>query len=186
MRELIADLFLSLDGFASGMGEKPYFGCLGPELETWVRENLDPPQYLIMGRVTYTALAGFSANGKDEVSRKMKAIPKLVFSSTLKEPLQWENTQLVRGTLEHEIPQLKREGTKVLRSIGSISLVRSMIELNLVDRLRLMFFPVILGKLGREPAFANCRRTELELIACRSVDSRIMLVEYAPGRSRNR
>lgn len=84
MRQLIANLFISLDGFASGKGEAPYFGYFGAELWTGVRENLDRPQSLIMGRVTYQALAAFSAGATDEVSLKMNAVSKLVFPGNYK------------------------------------------------------------------------------------------------------
>lgn len=178
MRQLIVDLFISLDGFASGKSEAPYFGYFGPDLWTWVRENLDRPQSLIMGRVTYLSLAAFSATATDEASLKMNAIPKLVFSSQLQEPLPWANTRVLRGSLGEEIGRLKQHGEEPLRSIGSISLVKSMIELNLVDRLRLMVFPVILGNVGRETVFAEYARTKLELASSRVLDSRIMLLEY--------
>ncbi|MGA7080387.1 MAG: dihydrofolate reductase family protein [Terriglobales bacterium] len=180
MRQVIADLFISLDGFASGKGEAPYFGYFGPELWTWVRENLDQPQSLIMGRATYAALAEFSASATDEVSLKMKSLPKLVFSSKLQEPLEWANTHVLRGNLADEINRLKQQGEEPLRCIGSISLVKSMMELRLVDRLRLMVFPVILGNAGREPVFAEYARTKLELASSRTLDSRIMLLEYGP------
>jgi dihydrofolate reductase len=179
MRQLIADLFISLDGLASGKSEAPYFGYFGPELGAWVRENLDQPQSLIMGRGTYTALAEFSASANDEVSLKMKSLPKLVFSSTLHEPLTWANTQVLRGNLAAEIDRLKQHGEDPLRCIGSISLVKSMMELRLLDRLRLMVFPVILGNAGREPVFADYARTKLELASSRTLDSRIVLLEYS-------
>ncbi len=181
MRQVIADLFISLDGFASGKSETPYFGYFGPDLWTWVRENLDRPQSLVMGRVTYAALAAFSASATDEVSLKMNAIPKQVFSSKLQEPLEWANTRVLRGNLADEISRLKQHGEEPLRCIGSISLVKSMIEVGLVDRLRLMVFPVVLGSAGREPVFAEYARTKLELVSSRALDSRIMLLEYGPS-----
>ena len=76
---------------------------------------------------------------------------------------------------------MKQHGDDPLRCIGSISLVKSMIELKLVDRLRLMVFPVILGNVGREPVFAEYARTKLELVSSRALDSRIMLLEYGLG-----
>jgi dihydrofolate reductase len=57
MAELTADLFVSLEGFAAGIDVGPYFGYSGPELDSWVREHLDQPQVIVMGRVTYEVLA---------------------------------------------------------------------------------------------------------------------------------
>jgi|SRR5215469_4858023 len=173
MRELIADLFISLDGFASGVNEAAFFGCFGEELGKWVDDHLAEPQDLIMGRVTYTSLAQFSS-----AASRMTELPKLVFSSTLREPLAWKNTQLMKGPLADEILTLKHKTGEPLRCIGSISLVRSMIQLGLVDRLRLMIFPLILGTVGKEPIFAAYRRTSLKLMDTRVLDSRLILLEY--------
>jgi hypothetical protein len=57
MRELIADLFVTLDGYAYGEGAPAYFGYPGPDLERWIDDNVAPPQVLLMGRVTYEAMA---------------------------------------------------------------------------------------------------------------------------------
>ena len=61
MAELIADLFVSLDGFAAGVDTGPFFGYSGPELESWVNDAVGQPQLIVMGRVTYEALAAISS-----------------------------------------------------------------------------------------------------------------------------
>jgi hypothetical protein len=76
---------------------------------------------------------------------------------------------------------LKRQSGDPLRSIGSITLVKSMLRLGLVDRLRLMIFPLILGEDGREPAFAGYPRAGLGLAATRVLDSRLVLLEHRPA-----
>lgn len=63
-----------------------------------------------------------------------------------------------------------------------MSLVKSMIRVQLVDRLRLMIFPVVLGTAGREPIFAGYEKTSLELISSRILDSRVALLEYTPSK----
>jgi len=181
LRELTADLFISLDGFASGVNEGPFFGYSGEELGKWVSNQLQQPQILIMGRVTYEALAQFAPSSADPVSVRMAEVPKLVFSSTLKEPLAWKNARLAKAPVADEIAALKRQAGDALRSIGSVSLVRSMMQLGLVDRLRLMVFPVILGAGGREPIYADYSRTGVELIDTKVLDSRLILLEYRPS-----
>lgn len=182
IRELTADLFISVDGFASGAKEAAFFGHFGEELGRWVSDHLHQPQLLIMGRVTYEALAQFSASGADEMSVRMTELPKVVFSSTLKEPLGWKNTRLVKASVADELRALKQQRGDPLRSIGSISLVKSMMQLGLVDRLRLIVFPVILGVVGREPIYAGYLRTGLELIDTKVLDSRLIVLEYRPLR----
>jgi dihydrofolate reductase len=176
--ELIADLFVSLDGFAGG-GDEAFFGYFGPELDRWVRDAVGQPQLLVMGRVTYEALVPISAAATDEASTRMTELAKVVVSNTLAEPLAWSNTRLVRGGLE-AVRALKQESGVPLRSIGSLSLVRGMIGAGLVDRLRIMTFPLTLGEAGREPAFAGYPRAGLELVATTVLDSRLVLLEYRP------
>jgi dihydrofolate reductase len=181
MQPLTADLFVTLDGFALGEGSGPFFGYTGPELDRWVRDRLDEPQVIVMGRVTYEALAGMSATATDESSARMNELPKVVFSNSLREPLAWANTRLVPGDLGEGIRALKQQSGDPLRSIGSISLVKSMSSLGLVDRLRLMVFPVILGHSGREPAFAGYPDIPLDLVASTVLDARLTLLEYRPS-----
>jgi len=180
VRLLTADLFVTLDGFALGEGAEPFFGYSGSELDRWIRDRLDEPQLIIMGRVTYEALAGMSVTATDESSARMNELPKVVFSNSLREPLAWASTRLVPGDLREGIRALKEQSGDPLRSIGSISLVKSMISLGLVDRLRLMVFPVILGRSGREPAFAGYPDIPLDLVSSTMLDARLTLLEYRP------
>jgi dihydrofolate reductase len=182
MRELTADLFVSLDGFAAGVDVGPYFGYFGPELADWVRTELDRPQVIVMGRVTYQALSPMAATA-DEASARTNDLPKVVYSNTLQEPLTWSNTRLLRGDLAEAIGSLKRQPGDPLRSMGSLTLVRSMMELGLVDRLRLVVFPLILGDAGREPFLAGYPKTSLELTETRVLDSRLVVMEYRPTSS---
>ncbi len=180
MRELITDLFISLDGFASGVNQPAYFGYFGQELGGWVRDHLAEPQVLLMGRVTYEMLASFSASATDELSARMRELPKVVFSGKLQDPLVWKNTRVLSGTLADEIKALKEQRGDPLRTIGSVSLVKSLMQQGLVDRLRLMVFPLLLGSAGREPIFANYVHTRLDLTQTRVLDSRLVLMEYRP------
>jgi dihydrofolate reductase len=175
MTELTADLFVSLDGFAAGVDVGPFFGYGGPELERWVRDQLNRPQLVVMGRVTYEVMAGISASATDEVSTRMTGLPKVVFSNTLGEPLSWPNTRLIGGDLGDGMRELKRQSRDPLRSIGSLTLVRSLLELGLVDRLRVAIFPLLLGGSGLEPAYAGYHRAGLRVL-----DSRIVMLDYRP------
>lgn len=177
MAELIADLFVSLDGFAAG-GDAAFFGYSGPELLAWVGEAVAQPQVLVMGRVTYEVMAGISAAATDDISRRMNEQPRAVVSGTLREPLTWANTRLLAST--DELGALKRESRVPLRTIGSLTLVRNLLRLGLADRLRVMTFPLTLGDAGREPAFAGYPRAGLDLISTTVLDSRLVLTEYRP------
>jgi dihydrofolate reductase len=107
MAELIADLFISLDGFAAGENAGAFFGYDGPELQERVRDVLSRPQLMVMGRVTYQALSAISMQATDEISSRMGDLPKAVVSNTLAEPLAWRNTRVVRAPV-YEAANLRR------------------------------------------------------------------------------
>jgi dihydrofolate reductase len=180
MRDLTADLFISLDGFAAGTNEKAYFGYDGPDLAHWVETEVNKPQVILMGRNTYMILSKFADAAPDPHNVRMNDLPKLVFSNTLHGPLTWSNTQVLAGDLAQQIRTLKQQSGDPIRTIGSLQLVHGLMQLGLVDRLRLMVFPLILGDAGREPIYADFRRTALHLVQKKVLDSRLMLLEYEP------
>jgi dihydrofolate reductase len=181
-RELIADLFISLDGFARGADSPAYFGYFGPELEQAIHQELETPQLSLMGRVTYEALAKVASVAHDKVNDTMSRLPKAVVSNTLREPLSWSpsNTRLISGDGIQAIGRLKQEPGDPVRTIGSISLVRDLMQHGLVDRLRLTVFPIILGPRGREPLYEGFAHRELALVESRVLDSRLLRLEYRP------
>jgi dihydrofolate reductase len=179
MRTLTTDLFVTLDGFALGEGAPAYFGYFGPDLERWIHDELAKPQTLLFGRVTYKMLAGMIQAATDEASRRMNELPKVVVSNTLQETLEWNNTQLLKG---NEIPALKKQSGDPLRTMGSVSLVKSLLRLDLVDTFRLIVFPLILGETGRESIFSDLPDIQLELLNTRVLDNRLTFLEYRPSR----
>ncbi|WP_067497656.1 dihydrofolate reductase family protein [Actinoplanes sp. TFC3] len=181
MAGLIADLFISLDGFAAADKAGPFFGYGGKELDEWIRTESTGPQVMVMGRVTYELMAAMSAKTTDEASTTMNKTPKVVVSNSLTEPLNWQNSRLLSGDLATGMAALKQESRVPLRTIGSISLLRSLTNLGLVDRLRLMVFPLTVGPDGHEPALAGYLRTGLDLAGTTVLDSRIVLLEYRPA-----
>src|SRR5215203_1375051 len=181
MRELIADLFTTLDGYGFGEGAQGYFGYLGPDLERWLDDNLATPQVLLMGRVTYEAMSAIVRDQPVEGADRMNELPKVVFSRTLGEPLEWENSRLAEADLVEEVRSLKAQIGDPLRTIGSLSVVKDLLEAGLVDRLRLMVFPQILGETGREPIFAGLPDIDLELAGTNVLDGRLVSLEYRPA-----
>jgi dihydrofolate reductase len=178
-RELRVDLWISLDGFATG-DAPAYFGYFGPELERQINADLDEARVMLMGRVTYEEMAEISASGAYEDATQMAGMPKVVFSNTLEEPLSWANTRLLSGDLETAVRGLKEEPGDDLRTIGSPTLVDGLLALGLVDRLRLVVFPLLLGDKGKVAIFDRAPNVHLELVGTKVLDSRLLLVEYAP------
>jgi len=182
MRALTAELFMSVDGFAAQADgdQNCFMQFFGQEMTRYVQRVLDAPQVIVIGRKTYQLLSGFWPTANGPQAARMNNLPKIVFSRTLKEPLAWNNSRLAKGDFGDEIRALKRQAGDPIRLIGSVKLVETLIRLNLVDRLRLVVFPVVLGDSGREAIFKNYEQTRLQLARTIVLDSNVNVLEYQP------
>jgi dihydrofolate reductase len=182
-RELVADLFISLDGYAASDNAGPYFDLYGPELGAFIQERLDEPQELVMGRRTYEMLGAMvgSPMGADQAARRMDELSKVVLSHALAAPLPWKPARVVCGDLVDVIGELKAEPGPMLRMIGSVTIVHDLIAAQLLDCLRLVVFPLVLGGDGQEPIFAGWLRMSLELAESRVLDERLLALDYRPN-----
>ena len=96
MPELLVDFITSLDGFAAAEGWPGYWGLAGPEYLAWLDEAPERDYTVLMGATTYRLMSGFAAESDDDSLAQLTEMSKVVFSSTLDEPLTWANTRLVR------------------------------------------------------------------------------------------
>jgi dihydrofolate reductase len=178
-RQLTVDLFCTVDGWLRGSASPAYFGYDGPELQAWIDEQTARPHVMVMGSNTYRALVEISAGADGPVAGRMAELPKVVFSSSLRPPLPWPNTTVVAGDLAAAATAMKAEPGDPLRVIGSRTLVRSLFRLGLVDRLRLIVFPQVLGETGEERLLDGVPDVNLRLQASRVLDRRLVLHDYA-------
>jgi dihydrofolate reductase len=188
MAELIVDFITSLDGYASGEGWPGWWGLQGPEYLAWLGERPERNYTLLMGANTYRLMYGFAsaaeaskANKTDEedTMAELTKLPKVVFSSTLKSPLPWANTELINGDAAVAVTAMKRNGTN-MSTIGSLSLCRALLKAGVVDRFRVVVFPVITGNTGHERIYDGYPDLALNMTASRTFDGRIQLLEYVP------
>jgi dihydrofolate reductase len=179
MPELIVDFITSLDGYASAEGWPGWWGLEGPEYLAWLEEDAARDYVLLMGANTYRLMHGFTKDGEPGTDA-LGGMPKVVFSHTLTEPLGWENSTLVAGDAVAAVRELKDTGDRPLRTIGSLNLCRSLLEAGLVDRFRVVMFPVITGATGSERIYDGYPDVALELTQSRTFDGRSQLVEYVP------
>jgi dihydrofolate reductase len=181
MPSLMVDYIISLDGYASAEGWPGYWGLEGPEYLAWLDEEAEHEHTVLMGATTYRLMSGFAADMPDESSLStLTAMPKVVFSSSLEPPLSWANTELVDRDPVAAVRDMKRDSSRPLRTLGSLTLCRSLLEANLVDRYRVVVFPVITGSTGRERIFDGYPDVALELVTTRTFDGRLQLLEYVP------
>ncbi|QCU77636.1 deaminase [Citricoccus sp. SGAir0253] len=187
---LLVDFITTLDGYASGEGWPGFWGIESPEYLAWLEEDAQRGYTLLLGARTYRLMSSMSAeaaSGTAEYSDTeaaaltgLDAVPKVVFSSTLEEPLAWPNTTLVRGDAVEAVAAMKRTATGPLSTLGSLSLARSLLTAGLVDRFRVVLFPFITGVTGSERIYDGYPDVALELVQSRTFDGRTHLLEYVP------
>jgi dihydrofolate reductase len=117
--------------------------------------------------------------GDDPTFDSLNKTPKIVFSSKLDQPLTWANTRLIADDAVTAVRELKQH-PGLRRTIGSISLGSALLRAGLVDRLRVMIFPLILGQTGRKPLYAALPDIRLDLVSSRTLDGRLLLLDYKP------
>ena len=178
MPELLIDFITSLDGYGAAEGWPGWWGLEGPEYLAWLGEE---PQdsTVLLGANTYRLMSRLAAEGEPgtEVLADMSTI---VFSSTLTEPLSWTNSRLIAGDAVEAVRELKEHGTASMRTLGSLTLCRSLLAAGLVDRFRVVVFPVITGSTGRDRIYDGYPDVSLELVESRTFDGKIQLLEYVP------
>ena len=180
MPELLVDFITSLDGYGAAEGWPGWWGLQGPEYLGWLEASPEVGHTILMGANTYRLMSGFAAQGEPGTD-VLGGMSKIVFSNTLSEPLTWPNTQLVTGEAVDAVRQMKSdEGSNSMRTIGSLMLCRSLLEAGLVDRFRVVVFPVITGSTGRERIYDGYPDVRLEMVASRTFDERLQLLEYVP------
>jgi dihydrofolate reductase len=196
MRKVIVNEFMSLDGVAQAPGgaEEDTDGGFAhggwhmqymedEPTQQWVLRSIVEAGGFLLGRRTYEIFAAYWPNAPEEervVAEPLNSKPKYVVSTTLAEPLEWENSTLVEGEVADAVAALQQEDGGDLHVIGSTELVRTLIEHGLVDELRLMIDPVVVG--GGKRIFHD----DGELRPFRLVDGKVtskgaILATYAPA-----
>jgi dihydrofolate reductase len=186
----MVDLIISLDGYASAEGWPGWWGLEGPEYLAWLEQEgkknytflLGANTYRLMSSMSHEAAAEGSGFSEDEGASLtgLAAVPKIVFSSTLQAPLTWPNSELVTGDAVEAVRQMKQTGTGPWSTLGSLTLCRSLLAAGLVDRFRVVVFPVITGRTGSERIYDGYPDVSLEMVDSRTFDGRIQLLEYVP------
>jgi dihydrofolate reductase len=189
MGRIIVSEFVSLDGVmeAPGGGEDfPHAGwtfefdrgTAGDQFK--LRETLDS-EALLLGRVTYQGFAAAWPSMENEFADKFNGMPKYVISSTLTDA-EWNNSTVLRGDPVEEVSRLRRTLAGDIVVHGSAQLVQTLLEHKLVDELRLMVFPVVLGS-GKRLFGTTADKTPLQLTDSQVVGDGISILIYAPRRA---
>lgn len=182
MQELLVDFITSLDGYGAAEGWPGLWGLEGPEYLGWLGEQPERDYTILMGANTYRLMSEIQAGSPDEefAMGELANASKVVFSSTLRSPLAWPNTQVISEDAVESVEEMKRVGSRPMRTLGSLTLCRSLLKAGLVDRFRVVVFPVINGSTGYDRIYDGYPDVALDMIASRTFDGRIQLLEYVP------
>ena len=186
MGRIVVTEFVSLDGVmeAPGGGENYKHGGWtfeinrGDEGDKFKLDEVFEAEAQLLGRVTYEGFAAAWPNYSDEVgfADRMNNMPKYVVSSTLK-AADWNNSTILSGDVVEEVKKLKDEVDGVILVAGSAQLVQALIEHDLVDELRLMVFPVVLGS-GKRLFGQTTDKKSLQLADSKIVGDGIAILTY--------
>ncbi|GGM86222.1 hypothetical protein GCM10009721_08740 [Terrabacter tumescens] len=178
MQELLVDFIASLDGYGAAEGWPGWWGLEGPEYLAWLQQQSDD-SIVLMGATTYRLMSEL-ASGGEPGTEVLAGRPKVVFSTTLTEPLAWPNTELVSRDPVVAVREMKVSGNRPLTTLGSLTLCRALLKAGLVDRFRVGIFPVITGSTGTDRIYDGYPDVALDLVESRTFDGRIQLLEYIP------
>jgi dihydrofolate reductase len=193
MRKVIVSTFLTLDGVMQAPGGQDEDRSGGFEHGGWqmplfddvagkaVSEGMAAAGGLLLGRRTYEIFAAYWPNAPedDPIAQTMNGFPKYIASTTLTEPLEWQNSTLLQGDVAEAVAKLKKETGKDLVVIGSGGLAQSLMAHDLVDEYQLMIHPVVLRG-GKRLFEDGGPRTDLRLMDVTATGTGVLIVTYRP------
>jgi dihydrofolate reductase len=189
MRRVVAAEYVTVDGVMTdpgGVGEIEYGGWSNPyfddELAKYQSELLFASDALLLGRRTFEGFAAAWPSMEEtegEFAVRMNALPKLVASRSLREPLRW-NGALLSGDVAEEVAKLKEQPGQDLLIYGSGELVNALHPHGLIDEYRLMVFPVTLG-IGKHLFRAGTGKRDLTLSEAKMTSAGVALLTYQPA-----
>jgi dihydrofolate reductase len=188
---IVVTEFMSLDGVIEDPGGAEDFKhsgwsfeiSRGDEGDKFKLDETMSAEALLLGRVTYEGFAEAWPSREGEFADKFNTMPKYVVSSTLEEP-EWNNSTVLKGDVAEQVAKLKQEQDGDIVVHGSPRLVQTLVELDLVDELRLMVFPVVLGT-GKRLFGETSDKKPLQLVDSKVVGDGVAILTYEPTGARS-
>lgn len=194
MRKVIVNEFLSLDGvmqapgdpdedrsggFAHGGWQMPYFDDVFAGIAF---EAMKETGGYLFGRRTYEIMAAYWPSQPDDApfAASLNGLPKYVASTTLSEPLEWQNSTLLHGDVAKAIAELKEQPGKNLVVLGSGELVQTLMENDLVDEYGLMINPIVLGS-GKRLFRDGSAKRPFRLVDSKTSSTGVLIATYVPS-----
>jgi dihydrofolate reductase len=184
MRKVVASEFVSLDGVMESP-DKWHFPYFNDQMGDAIGAAMAASDAMLMGRVLYEEWAAYWPQQDPEenpVAAQMNGVRKYVVSTTLQEPLKWQNSTLIGDNVAEEISRLKEQPGKDISISGSPTLVRSLLEDGLLDELRLMVHPIVVGS-GKRLFEDGGDQKALELVDSKTFSTGVLYLTYQPAQS---
>jgi dihydrofolate reductase len=184
MHTLASFIFISLDGFYEGQNGESDWPIVDREFNDFAARQLDEVDMIAFGRATYEHMAAYwptdQAKANDPaMTSRMNNKEKIVFSTTLTD-VNWSGSTLIRGEATEHIPTVMAGAGKELLVIGSAHLTANLAQAGLLDELRIMVCPIVLGQ-GRSLFEDLKHRVSLSLLRVRQFDSGNLVLTYRPS-----
>ena len=176
MRTLFWQTIVSVDGYMEGPGGALDWFAGGPDFEAYVGQMLHSIGAILMGRRTYEGFADYWPTSTDPDAAAMNGLPKVVFSRTL-DRLAWQNARLATQSAADEVRALKAEGRAPLALFASADLAEALLKEGLIDEIRVLVMPVVLG--GGKPMFKDAGRSKLQLLDAQRMDAGTVALTYS-------
>jgi dihydrofolate reductase len=179
VRKVVASELVSLDVIM----EKPEqwsFSYSNDEMQEANASGMASSDAMLLGRVTYEEFAAFwpyQDRTEQPYTDYLNNTPKYVVSRTLQEPLEWQNSTLIKGNVAEEVSKLKEQLGKNITIVGSGALVRALLHEELLDELRLMVHPIVLGR-GKRLFEEGADQKALELLDSRRFSTGVVYLTY--------
>jgi len=181
MRKVVASLYLSLDGVMEAP-EKWTFPYFNGEIGEAIGKAMAEADAMLLGRVTYEQWAAYWPSKTTEdapAADYLNNVPKFVVSTTL-DKAEWNNSTLIQGNLAEEVAELKQRPGKDISISGSATLVRSLLQDDLLDELRLMVYPIVVGS-GRRLFEDGGDQKALKLVDAQTFTTGVVYLTYQPA-----
>ncbi len=181
MRKVIVSEFVSLDGVMEAP-DQWHFPFFNEEAGKYKFDELFASDALLLGRVTYEGFAAAWPSMTDEegFADRMNSLPKYVVSTTLEEPLEWNNSTLIKGNIAEEVSRLKQQPGQDIAVHGSADLVNTLMQHDLIDEYRLMVHPVVVGS-GKRLFKDGSDTTVLRLVETKTFSTGVVVLTYQPA-----
>jgi dihydrofolate reductase len=181
MRKIVSGLFLSLDGVYEAP-DQWHFPYWSDEMGKVVQAQMNAADAMLLGRVSYQEFAQFwpQQPSDGDIADYMNNTPKYVVSNTLAAVDEWQNSTLVKGDVMAEVRQLKEQPGKTISMSGSGTLVRSLLQEGLLDELRLLVHPIVVGT-GKRLFPDGTPQQGLQLVESQTLPNGVLSLTYTPA-----